>query len=277
MKKSGQNSTYKKIVIVTIAISLLVLLFFYYLPHINWFPPPGISVKQQAQFNSINACLELFKLENNGYPSSSALDIVGQPYCGAMKLCEAMMGQDLLGFHPDSVFRADGMDDTGKQNLYLSTTDNLKARKGRLLQLDDANVFKLADIYGLGNTGPFAEDVLVLCDTYQHRHWTGIKAGMPILYYKADMSKTAHDVSEPNNPENIYNYKDNHALLSLGVPGKPNKKHPLFTNPKIFYEMTKNRNISTRSKPNWEDSFILISAGKDGLYGTPDDIVNFPK
>jgi hypothetical protein len=275
MKKSGQNSTYKKIVIVTIAISLLVLLFFYYLLHINWFPPPGISVKQQAQFNRINTCLELFKLENNGYPPSSALDIVGQPYCGAMKLCEAMMGQDLLGFHPDSVFRADGMDDTGKQNLYLSTTDNLKARKGRLLQLEDANVFKLADIYGLGNTGPFAEDVLVLCDTYQHRHWTGIKAGMPILYYKADSSKTVHDVNQPDNPENIYNYKDNHALLSLGVPGKPNKKHPLFTNPKIFYEMTKNWTLTPRNKTNQEDSFILLSAGKDGLYGTSDDIANF--
>ena len=27
-----------------------------------------------------------------------------------MKLCEALMGQDLLGFHSNSVFRSDGMD-----------------------------------------------------------------------------------------------------------------------------------------------------------------------
>ncbi len=275
MKKSGQNSTYKKIVIVTIAISLLVLLFLLCLPRINSDPIPARRMLQKNQFISIQVAIELFKLENNGYPPSSALDRDGQPYCGAMKLCEAIMGQDLRDFHPNSVFRADGMDDTGKQNLYLSTTDNLKARKGLLLQLDDANVFKLADIYGLGNTGPFAEDMLVLCDTYQHRHWTGIKAGMPILYYRASTSRTEHDVNNPDNQENIYNYKDNYALVGLGVSWEPGAKHPLFTKPTIFYEMIKNRNVSTRSKLNRADSFILLSAGKDGLYGTSDDICNF--
>ena len=66
---------------------------------------------------------------------------------------------------------------------------------------------------------------------------------MPILYYKADTSHTEHDINNPDNPKNIYNYKDNHELLSLGVPWKPNEKHPLFTNPRIFYEMTKDRNV----------------------------------
>lgn len=275
MKKSGQNSTYKKTVIVTIAISLLVLLFFYCLPRINCPPPPGISVKQKAQFNSIRSAMEFFNFENNGYPPSTALDLVGQPYCGAMKLCEAMMGQDLIGFHPNSVFRADGMDESGMQKLYVSTTDSYKARGGVLLRLEDANVHKLYDIYGLGKTGPFAEDALVLCDIYQHKHWTGLKAGMPILYYKANTSHTEYDVNNPDNPENIYNYKDNHALVGLGVPWEPGAKHPLFTKPTIFYEMTKNRHVSTGSEPYRRDSYILISAGKDGLYGTADDICNF--
>jgi hypothetical protein len=99
--------------------------------------------------------------------------------------------------------------------------------------------------------------------------------GMPILYYKADTSKTAHDINDPNNSENIYNYRDNQALLALGVPGNPGKKHPLYQNPKIFYEMTRNYRSTKTNKPQRADTYILLSAGLDGLYGTIDDIANF--
>ena len=148
MKKSGQNSTYKKIVIVTIAISLLVLLFFYYLPHINWFPPPGISVKQKAQFNSISAAMELFNFENNGYPPSEAMDLTGQLYCGSMKLFEAMMGQDLLGYNKESVFRSDGMKEDGTIKLYSKETEEYdpNVRIGPLLQIEHANAYRLKEI-----------------------------------------------------------------------------------------------------------------------------------
>ena len=98
---------------------------------------------------------------------------------------------------------------------------------------------------------------------------------MPILYYKADTSKTAHDVNDPNNPENIYDYRDNHALLALGVPGKPEQSHPLYENPKLFYEMTRNYRAAKTSTPVRADTYILLSAGWDGLYGTKDDIPNF--
>jgi hypothetical protein len=82
-------------------------------------------------------------------------------------------------------------------------------------------------------------------------------------------------VNDPNNPDNIYDYKDNHALLALGVPGKPGVKHPMYEDPKIFYEITKNYRIKTQSKPYRADTYILLSAGWDGLYGTEDDITNF--
>ena len=143
------------------------------------------------------------------------------------------------------------------------------------LPLENANAYKLQDLYA--NTAGFKKDSIVLCDVYtrvRHRG-TGKRAGMPVLYYKADTSKTAHNLNNPDDPDNIYNYRDNHELLGLGVPWDPNEKHPLFTNPKIFYEMTKNRYIRTQSIPHNADSFILISAGYDGLYGTKDDIVNF--
>lgn len=251
-----------------------MLFYFLFLSHPRH---PRRPVTQKAQFNAIQAGIELFSNKNDGYPPSEALDPNGQPYCGAMKLSEAMMGRDLLGFHPDSVFRADGMDTTNTKQIYPvpPKPEDLKARMGTLLQYENANAYRLLDIYGSGNTGPFKESHFVLCDVYTRKMGTGYKTGMPILYYKANTSNTEHDVNNPDNPKNTYNYKDNHALLSLDISGQPNEKHPLFTNPRIFYEMTKDRNVSTGSKPNREDSYILISAGKDGLYGTADDICNF--
>lgn len=239
-------------------------------------------LRQKNQFHSIDVALEMFRAEFDSYPDSGPTDTVTppQPYCGAMKLAEAMLGQDLLGFHPDSIFRSDGQDGFDR-DLYpvKPTEDNLKARKEHYLSLENAHAYKLKDIFpNIGTTTPnFNGDRFVLCDVYTRATnlSTGRRIGMPILYYKADTSKTAHNIDNPDDPNNIYNYRDNHTLLGLGVPWNPNKKHPLFTNPKIFYEMTKDYKATEQSRPYRADSFILISAGFDGMYGTKDDIFNF--
>jgi hypothetical protein len=228
-----------------------------------------------AQLHSINAAAFLFYGEYGSPPSSDANDPIGKSYCGAMRLTEALMGQDLLGFHARSVFRCDGFDTTGAVDLYpVGAEDltvgirdeNLKARR-TFLQAEDASAWRLADVYGKGRTGPFPEDTYVLCDTYIHKRPSGKKTGMPILYYRADQLGHAHQAGDPNN---IFNCMDNHALLALGVPGDPNKVHPLI-DPERFYLNTAN----PEGQPYRSDSFILISAGWDGLYGTADDIYNF--
>jgi len=236
--------------------------------------------KQLSQLRRIDTALDLFKSEFNFYPPSGALDDNGRPYCGAMKLVEAIMGQDLEGFHPDSVFRRDGTDSKGMMlypdanNLsHQAYLDNMNMRKR--FYFPDRIPYRLKDLYN--GVGPFDGNEYVLCDEFWQVTHTGTveKIGMPILYYKADTSKTAHDINDPNNPENIYNYRDNQALLVLGVPGNPGKKHPLFENPKIFYKMTRDYQFAKTSKPKRIDTFILLSAGRDGLYGTKDDIANF--
>jgi len=275
MTEERKNFVSKTVIAIAVLI-LSPLLFFLILNSINGNGTPK-DYLQIRQFRIIGVGLDFFSNENNGYPPSDGLDPVGKPYCGAMKLSEALIGKDLLGFHPDSVFRADGMDSRGKNTIYplRPTNENIKARKELFLTLDHANPYRLLDIYGSGNAGPFNEIHFVLCDMYIREMETGRRTGMPILYYKANTSNTKHDVNNPDNPNNIYNYKDNHALLSLGIPWKPKKQHPLFINPKNFYEMTKDRSVRTQSKPVRADSFILISAGFDGLYGTKDDICNF--
>ncbi|MGE5297467.1 MAG: hypothetical protein ACM3VT_21810, partial [Solirubrobacterales bacterium] len=222
---------------------------------------------------SLNAALELFSDEFGFDPSSDANDSTSKPYCGAMKLTEALMGQDLLGVHPKSAFRCDGFDATGVTDLYPAgvKAEDVKDRKGPYLQAENANAFRMSDIYGKGKTGAFPEDTYVLCDVFEKKRLSGKKTGMPILYYRANRLGNAHQAGDPNN---IYDYRDNLALVSLGVPGEPNMVHPLI-DPKRFYLNTQDVRVKSSPQPCRADSFILISAGSDGLYGTADDICNF--
>ena len=259
-----------------------VTFFFVLVPALVRTKQYAFEVKQRAQLLNIATAIELFKSEFGRYPPSDALDKDGRPYCGAMKLCEAVMGQDLLGVHPDTVFRSDGTDGKGAK-LYFDANDlsipvyryNDIMRKGPYLPPENARACRLKDLYK--DVGPFDGNTFVICDMYKTtvNTSTGKTIHMPVLYYKADTARSAHDVNDPNNPENIYDYRDNHGLLALGVPGKPGQKHPLFENPKIFYEMTKDYKATTASRPVRADTYILLSAGKDGLYGTKDDIPNF--
>ena len=268
-KRRQEKLRGKSMAVIGLVISLVLIVLASALARVM---PLVYEIKQKAQFLTIDAYIELFKNDNGYYPQSGAMDDEGQYYCGAMKLCEAVKGRDLQGFHPSSMFRADGMDESGI-SLYVPNT--LEDRKESYLPDVSGNPNRLKDLYE--NVGPFDGNDYVLCDELRRvTHFrTGKKGGMPILYYKADTSKTVHDVNDPNNPENIYDYRDNHALLALGVPGKPGQKHPLYEDPKIFYEMTRVYILAKTNKPKRADSFILLSAGLDGLYGTKDDIANF--
>lgn len=263
----------KRRVLLLVAIMLfLVLAFVAYRGAVRF----TMDMRQRSMFMSIETALELLHNTFGKYPPSDANDVTGSPYCGAMKLAEAMMGQDLQGFHSKSVFRGDGMDSNGRVLLYPSQPDldNLAARYPPYSEVEYANAERLADIYGKGNTGPFRGDVLVICDVFERERPSGKKIGMPILYYRADTTATLHDVNDPDNPQNVCDYKDDQALIGLGVPGKPGRTHPL-ADRKRFYLNTRNDKVGSTSRPYRADSYILISAGFDGLYGTSDDIGNF--
>ncbi len=285
VKQSNSKAAFTIIELLTV-MSIIVILIGVLVPALSKVRRYAQKVKQLAQFNSMQSAIELFSNENDGYPPSYAMDGANQAYCGAMKLCEAMMGQDLLGFHPDSVFRADGMDAAGMRNLYPPNPNpnNIKARMGGgpFLQFENANAYRLGiDIYGVGQTGSFQENAFVLCDVYTREMRTGKKTGMPILYYKADTSNYLHDPNQPmdatDSGGNIYNYYDNVSLFTLFKPWEdPGKqsRHSLATDLR-FYRNTRNNQITTVRRPYRTDSYILISAGFDGEYGTADDICNF--
>lgn len=284
--------------------SIIIILIGLLVPSLNMAKRYAKEVRQKAQFHSIDSALELFNGEWDGYPPSGAYDNSTAPpsvsYCGAMKLCEALVGQDLMGFHPLSRFRADcTMDGTNYlydnpnppgQSLYPDAATNLKARKTYLQQTSD--VYKLEDLYA--TITPFTNGKLnVLCDVYssvRHRV-TGKGVGRPILYYKADTSNIIHDPnltlgpvpSKTTNGGYIYNYTDNDEVVHLATL-LSGITHPL-DNAAIggtnFYKITRDKRISLQSngngRPYRPDSYILISAGFDGVYGSDDDIFNFEK
>jgi type II secretory pathway pseudopilin PulG len=280
-KQTRHIKAYTIIELLTV-MSIIVILIGLLVPALNRVRIYAKGVKQKAQFHAIDAALELFNNEFEGYPPSNALDGQSQPYCGAMKLCEAMVGRDLLGFHSQSVFRRDGMDTSGRFLLYPTppSPDNLKARKGPYLQIENANAQRLEDIYGT-RTAPFLPANIVLCDVYSRELKTGLKTGMPVLYYKANTTNSLHDPNNlptpTDNKGNIYNYWDNHVLVGLGKPWESSgvaSSHKL-ADPKRFYSNTRSDQITALAQPYRNDSYILISAGYDGEYGTADDICNF--
>jgi type II secretory pathway pseudopilin PulG len=246
------------------------------------------ETQQKAQLTTIEMGLTAFKNDYGDYPPS---DWQGAPpntdYSGAQMLAEALVGWDLLGFHPKSLWDSAG-------TAYDPPTPdegNLKERVGPYLELATASVFRLGNISndkpGLFNVySPLEGDTFVLCDVFAVRRITLpagniIKAGTPILYYKANPSWMNIDAVNVN--ERIYNAYDNSNLIALGsvtVNGKRGKDHLLGEDLDNFYLFDdeggiKDRKVGAIPWPHRPDSYILISAGVDGLYGTSDDIRNF--
>jgi hypothetical protein len=200
-----------------------------------------------------------------------------------------MVGLDFIGFPGESDFRADAGIGATADAAYASIDD----RKGPYMELETANAFLMDDIYGSGNAlypGNFDDTMtyppIVLCDVYAKKR-VAKKAGTPILYFRARTnfkhqdSATQFDatLSYAADEDDIYLLEDNIELLSLGMPddGTPYNLNAS-ANPLIaFDDMIRNTQVSAIFKPFREDSFILISAGKDGDFGTGDDVYNFDK
>ena len=161
--------------------------------------------------------------------------------------------------------------------------DTMIERKGAYLKLATANAFKLRDLLlnttvlsqpGNFNT-PLALDTYVLCDAFKTKkvrlnNGNIVKAGAPILYYRANTSQQII--------RGRYRAEDNYPMI-MAKQQIDGRVHPLGdgTNQyQFFYEQyIRDPKIEARLWPYRPDSYLLISAGADGLYGTADDIRNF--
>jgi type II secretory pathway pseudopilin PulG len=303
IERKGKKEAFT-IIELLVVMSVIVVLMGMLLPAMNMVRRYSKKVSQYAQFHAITSGLDMFRNDMGEYPDSDALDEDSMVYCGAMRLAEALAGQDLVGFHPSSHFRQDGGDGVTPQLYYNEFT--FAERRGPYIPEEAVeNIFSMQDVYG-GMAAPLLADpcsVVVLCDEFERTMagGTGLKFGMPILYYRANISNIKH-IYDPDpliNEENIYNSNDNQDLIDLGLPWMGGTAvHPMATSgtapdgnpadPYNFYKATLDRKLYevlqnkypaaddyTWARPRKADTYILISAGYDGLYGSRDDIFNW--
>jgi prepilin-type N-terminal cleavage/methylation domain-containing protein len=169
MKLKGEKTGFTIIELLTV-MSIIVILISIMMPALNKVRRFAKVVGQKGQFHEISKGLELYRNEHEEtYPDSGAADATGLVgYCGAMKLCEAMLGQDGMGFHPSSRFLADATT-SGPSNtdlypfdlcvsidpadpIYLSLMPNLRERK-KYIDTDNIRPFRLEDIYNWAVSG----------------------------------------------------------------------------------------------------------------------------
>jgi type II secretory pathway pseudopilin PulG len=253
------------------------------------------ETKQKAQLTTIELALEAFKNDYGDYPPSNWFNPPTVDYCGAQKLTEALVGWDLRGFHPESDFKANGYNNKGVFVYDTSDSDLLEKRKDPYLELATANTFRFGTSgagrldglfdYSAFNPRPqLAPDTFVLCDVfgvkpvYVTAGSKSVKAGAPILYYRANTASKNIDAAEFE--DRIYNFRDNYPIITLRRLADWNKAFRERLVHKIedyqqFYEYIKDPKVPGRDWPYRPYSFILISAGADGRYGTSDDIRNF--
>lgn len=273
-------------------IAIIAILLAVLLPALNQVGKTAANVKQKAQFHGIEIALETFRSDKGDYPDSFYDASVAKHYTGSHRLAEAIVGRDGLGFHPESAMKSNGR----SLNLpYLPVyypefgnyadsnftepertqkkQDNLAARKGPYMELESSNAVSAGDYpagYNYANFYDVDAPSYFLADSFKTvKLTTGRKTGMPILYYRANRLNILHDAAKP--AVSTYNVLDS----SDGVVSKstPSGAHPMTA--AWFYQRTQNPNFTNPVRPYRAESFILHSAGPDGLYGTMDDVFNF--
>jgi prepilin-type N-terminal cleavage/methylation domain-containing protein len=281
--------------IIAILVSLLI-------PALTMVRKVAKETQQKAQITTIELAIVAFKNDYGDYPPSHGWQVGGDnidyDYCGAQTLAEALVGWDLMGFHPKSAWRDDGYDKAGGRWTYDpaksrddngdGTPDTLKERVGPYLELATANAFRLNQLFT--NTSSLNPNTFVICDVFGAKSVTIgskiVKAGVPILYYKANTFSKTIDITVVSGYDKlIYNRDDNMRLVysvkemadEAKYPSLPTPLNPLTSTTFFYNKYITDPKVSTTTIkwPSRPDSYILISAGADGLYGTRDDICNF--
>jgi prepilin-type N-terminal cleavage/methylation domain-containing protein len=312
MKTKTRKTGFTIVELLTV-MAVIAMLMGILVPALNLVRRLAKDVNQKAEFHSIDVALATYINESatQQYPESKFLNTgAGKVTVGAQRLAEALLGRDLVGFDPNSTW--DAYADETKKDAYASKNSpknstqplidaSLARRQGPYLDPANAEVFQLGQLFSTltygyaypGTTTPAP----VLTDIYRVKNVVSqgktVMAGTPILYYKANTTITQFpDVNDPTvtivtpayDTNSIYSSMDNEELVRLRQVKNQAAKHnfdPTATPDTThdgrwwFYKTIMDRKITSQARPYNMTSYILISAGADGIYGTRDDICNF--
>lgn len=306
--------------------SVIAILIGVLVPALNLVRKMAKDTSQKAQFHSISVSLDIYNGEMGEYPESAVKGTSAGYTTGAQRLAEALVGRDMLGFDPMTSWDAylDNGVTTGTIPYASAAlgdpgpeeTKSLNRRKGPYLNPEKIEAHNVGDLYkGTIGAGQVYDGLAsnnnkpapVLTDIYRIRDVTvgskTVKAGSPVLYYRANTSLTGSTIfpntqisgitlttltaSRTETQGYIYDSLDNEDLLALGDVATQTKQHRFdgltpYTDTAttengrwIFYDTITNSKITSLPRPYNASSYLLISAGYDGIYGTTDDITNF--
>ncbi len=198
----------------------------------------------------------------------------------------------------------------GQQSL---APDNVNARREHYLDITVARPFRLGNDIATNQPGLFdsiGNNLLsysyVLCDVFDYKSRLmpitdrqgntmsskTVKVGSPILYYRANGRGTRlypETTGNYGDAEAVYQYADNADVVDLKHTDPdlgtviPAGAYDI-ANPDAFYDNIRNpsaptwtdaTSTGTQGLPYRRDTYLLISAGADGIYGTSDDVTNF--
>jgi len=288
-----------------VVVGIIALLISILIPALSRPREQAQKVKVASLLSSIEKGLEMFRNDFGYYPDSSRrvdaisdLAPAGKTLSGAHWLARAMVGHDLKGVDvraamlgmPDSVDQAT-LNTAGRKSLYVD---------GEIFARDDNTEIFL----GTNSSVAPAQRIVIYEPSFRS----------PVLYYRArPMAPVPFTSCSSPTCTAIYSIVDNqditgnegtgtqgwdfsgqavsrvpagiNSLHRLGIPGvtsttpmdlapDPNK---LGSFARSLYSESAYKAVGPPLKPMRADSFVLITAGPDGILGTTDDVTNFKK
>ena len=226
---------------------------------------------------------------------------------GAHRLVESLVGLDYLGYQVDHLYKVSpGPDEDPayppKGTPVVIGPDATQPlveteRKGPYVELESVDLSPMNLIHSNSHNFPFSDSDAPGGETNANpvfAEQTNVDQPRAILYYRANQS--AHNIWD------IYNYSDNEAITgdTLGDPDEA--FHPLLDNrdndlapialpedeefARFVWDQNTGIDVDAQegepktnieqpsARPYNRSGFLLIGAGRDGKYGTIDDINN---